>query len=248
MRRETETFFRHILDGNLSPGEFLKADYSFLNRELAAHYGVEDVEGSEMQRVSMKGTPRGGLLGQSLLLTASANGVDTSPVVRGIYVLDKLLGHTAPIPPPDVPEIEPDIRGAKTIREQLARHREIATCAECHRKIDPLGFALEQFDAIGAWRTVYQMDGKEVSIDVSGKLPNGDTFDTVIQFRRHLIKREDQFTRCLTEKLLTYAVGRELEFGDRPTVDAVLGELKQNEKGLRDLIRLVVLSETFRKN
>ena len=248
MRGETESFFRHILDGNLPPGEFLKADYSFLNRELAAHYGIEGVEGSELQRVSLRGTSRGGLLGQSLLLTASANGVDTSPVVRGIYVLDKILGRTAPIPPPEVPEIDPDIRGAKTIREQLARHREIATCAECHRKIDPLGFALEQFDAIGGWRTVYQMGGKKVPIDVAGKLPNGDTFETVTEFRRHLINREEQFARCLAEKLLTYAIGRELEIGDRAATDAIVRELTEDKRGLRDLIRLVVLSETFRKN
>jgi hypothetical protein len=245
MRKETELFFGHILDKNLPPREFLAADYSFLNRELAEHYGMSGLKGNHLRRVSLKGIPRGGLLGQGAFLTASANGVDTSPVVRGIYILEKLLGYTPPPPPDDVPDIEPDIRGAKTIREQLAKHREIATCAECHRKIDPLGFALENFDAIGGWRDEY---GKELPIDATGKLPNGDTFATVPEFRKHIIKREGQFTRSLTEKLLTYAAGRELVPSDRPAIDAVLREMKQDNKGLRDLIEAVVLSEVFGKN
>jgi len=165
--------------------------------------------------------------------------------VRGIYVLEKLLGYTPPPPPDDVPDIEPDIRGAKTIREQLAKHREIATCAECHRKIDPLGFALENFDAIGGWRDEY---GKNLPIDASGKLPNGDTFSTVPEFQQHIIKREGQFTRSLTEKLLTYGTGRELVPTDRSAIDAILREMKQDNKGLADLIEAVVLSEVFGKN
>ncbi|MDB4664769.1 DUF1592 domain-containing protein [Verrucomicrobia bacterium] len=245
MRKETQAFFRHLLDHNLSPRGFLDADYSFLNRELALHYGIEDIEGNHLRRVSLKGTPRGGLMGQGAFLTASANGVDTSPVVRGIYVLEKLLGYTPPPPPDDVPDIEPDIRGAKTIREQLAKHREIATCAECHRRIDPLGFALENFDAIGAWRDDYE---KNLPIDASGELPNGDTFSSVPEFRNYIIKREGQFTRSLTEKLLTYATGRELVPSDRPTVDAILREMKQDNKGLGDLIEAVVLSKVFGKN
>ena len=245
MRNETQTFFRHVLDHNLSTREFLNADYSFLNRELALHYGIEGIEGNHLRRVSLKGTPRGGLLGHGSFLTASANGVDTSPVVRGIYMLEKLLGYTPPPPPDDVPDIEPDIRGAKTIREQLAKHREIATCAECHRKIDPFGFALENFDAIGRWRNEY---GKNMPIDASGELPNGDAFSTVPEFGKHIIKREGQFSRSLTEKLLTYAIGRELVPSDRPAIDAILREMRQDNKGLRDLIEAVVLSEVFGKN
>ena len=245
MRNETQTFFRHVLDHNLSTREFLNADYSFLNRELALHYGIEGIEGNHLRRVSLKGTPRGGLLGHGSFLTASANGVDTSPVVRGIYMLEKLLGYTPPPPPDDVPDIEPDIRGAKTIREQLAKHREIATCAECHRKIDPFGFALENFDAIGRWRNEY---GKNMPIDASGELPNGDAFSTVPEFGKHIIKREGQFTRSLTEKLLSYATGRELVPSDRPAIDAILREMRQDNKGLRDLIEAVVLSEVFGKN
>jgi len=245
MRNETQTFFRHVLDHNLSTREFLNADYSFLNRELALHYGIEGIKGNHLSRVSLKGTPRGGLLGHGSFLTASANGVDTSPVVRGIYMLEKLFGYTPPPPPDDVPDIEPDIRGAKTIREQLAKHREIATCAECHRKIDPFGFALENFDAIGRWRNEY---GKNMPIDASGELPNGDAFSTVPEFGKHIIKREGQFSRSLTEKLLTYAIGRELVPSDRPAIDAILREMRQDNKGLRDLIEAVVLSEVFGKN
>jgi hypothetical protein len=178
-------------------------------------------------------------------LTASANGVDTSPVVRGIYALEKLMGYTPPPPPDDVPEIEPDIRGALTVREELAKHRSIATCAECHRKIDPLGFALENFNAIGAYRTEY---GKNLPIDSSGKLPSGEAFDDIRQLRRLLIQRHETFTRSLTEKLLTYAIGRELEIGDRPSVDEILTELSGNQGGLRDLIRLIVQSKPFLTN
>ena len=245
MRRETELFFRHLLDHNRPPREFLDADYSFLNRELALHYGIDGVEGNALKRVSLKGTGRGGLMGQGAFLTASANGVDTSPVVRGIYVLEKLLGYTPPPPPPDVPTIEPDIRGAVTIRGQLEKHREIATCAECHRKIDPLGFALENFDAIGGWRTEY---GRNLPVDASGKLPDGATFKTPDEFRRLMAGRHEQFTRNLTEKLLTYALGRELIALDRPQLDAITTRMKQPHAGLRDLVEAVVLSKAFQSN
>ena len=144
-----------------------------------------------------------------------------------------------------MPEIEPDIRGALTVREELAKHRSIATCAECHRKIDPLGFALENFDPIGAWRTEY---GKKLPVDASGKLPSGEAFDDIRQLRTLLIERHELFTRSLTEKLMTYAIGRELEIGDRPSVDEILAELNSKEGGLRDLIRLVVLSKPFLSN
>ncbi|MCH2065018.1 MAG: DUF1592 domain-containing protein [Roseibacillus sp.] len=245
MRAETETFFKHVLDQNLPLREFLGADYSFLNRELALHYGIEGVQGNKLQRVSLKGSRRGGLIGQGAFLTASANGVDTSPVVRGIYVLEKILGYTPPPPPPDVPVIEPDIRGASTVREQLVKHREIATCAECHRKIDPLGFALENFDAIGGWRDRY--DGK-LKVDPSGKLPGGKIFSTNAEFRELMIGQDKTFIRCLTKKLLTYAVGRKLNSSDRPSIDGIGKEMARPEKGLRDLIQAVVASESFLQN
>ena len=245
MREETEMFFRHLLHNNLPLSEFLDADYSFLNRELALHYGIEGVQGNALRRVSLKGSRRGGLIGQGAFLTASANGVDTSPVVRGVYMLEKMLGYTPPPPPPDVPIIEPDIRGAVTVREQLEKHREVATCAECHRKIDPLGFALENFDAIGGWRDSYE---KNRPIDSAGKLPGGDSFRTVSEFRRLLLERQGQFNRGLTEKLMTYALGRELEVSDRPSIDAILTDLNDADGGLRDLLRLIILSDLFLSN
>ncbi len=245
MAKETEMFFRHILDENRPPQRFLDADYTFVNRELAAHYGLPPIEGNELRQVSTQGTVRGGLMTHGSFLTASANGVDTSPVVRGIYGLEKLLGYTPPPPPADVPEVEPDIRGALTVREELVKHRSIASCAECHRKIDPLGFALENFDAIGAWRTQY---GRGLPVDASGHLPSGEKFDDVRQLRTLLIKRHETFTRSLTEKLMTYALGRELEIGDRPVTDKILAELRESNGGLRDLIRLVVSSDSFARN
>ncbi len=245
MVTETETFFRHVLDNNLSPREFLSADYSFLNRELARHYGIEDIEGDHFRRVPLTGTPRGGLLGQGSFLMASANGVDTSPVVRGIYVLENVLGYTPPPPPDDVPEIEPDTRGATTIRDQLVKHREMPTCAQCHSKIDPPGFALENFDAIGGWRTHYT---RSAAIDPSGQLPNGEAFQSFVEFRELMTKRHAEFTRCLTEKLLTYAIGRELGISDRPAIDAIVQDVQEKNKSLRDLITLVILSDPFKSN
>ena len=245
MRAETETFFRHILDKNLPPREFLAANYTFLNRELALHYGLPPVEGGQLRQVSLPKGERGGLLTQASFLTASANGVDTSPVVRGVYVQEKLLGYTPPPPPPDVPTIEPDASGAKTIREQLAKHRENATCASCHSKIDPYGFALENFNAIGGWRANYSKDHK---IDASGALPTGETFTGITDFRRLLISRHEQFTRALTQNLLSYALGREPAFTDRVVVDGIMNDLSSKQGGFRDLIRAVVLSEPFGKN
>ena len=244
MRAETESFFNHVMKNNLPLSEFLGANYSFLNRELAFHYGITGVQGNQLQRVALNGNQRGGILGHGSFLTASANGVDTSPVVRGIYVLEKILGYTPPPPPPDVPAVEPDIRGASSIRELLEKHRENTTCAECHRKIDPLGFALENFDAVGKWRENYP--GK-LDIDSAGSLPGGDRFRSLPEFRKLLLARQDQFNRCITEKLLTYALGRQLDINDRPEVDHILSQLDEDH-GLRDLIQLIVGSETFQNN
>lgn len=246
MMAETETFFRHVLDNNLSPGEFLSADYSFLNRELARHYGLEGMEGHELRRVSLAGTRRRGLTGHALVQVASANGVDTSPVVRGIYVLENLLGRSPPPPPPDVPLIESDVSEAKTIRELLAKHREVPTCTECHRKIDPLGFALENFDAAGLWRTRYGNRGRK--IDASGILPSGEPFSEVSEFQELLSRRSDDFTRCLIEKMMTYSLGRTLGLGDRAAIDKIQRDLLAGQGGLQDLIAGVVLSNSFLNN
>lgn len=245
MQGETEHFFRYILSENLPLDEFLNARYSFLNRELALHYGIQGIQGNQLRKVSLQDHHRGGLLGHGSVLTASANGVDTSPVIRGIYVLEKFLGYTPPPPPPDVPAVEPDIRGAATIRELLEKHRQVSSCAECHRKIDPLGFALENFDAVGAWRNQY--DGK-LPIDPSGTMPDGRQFGNVSEFRRLLHTRRDEFNRCLTEKLMAYALGRKLDINDRPAIDEILSTLKTEQGGLQDLIRLIALSDPFLNN
>ena len=213
-----------------------------MNRELAEHYGMPGLEGNEFRKVSLSENQRGGILGHGSFLTASANGVDTSPVVRGIYVMNKLLDYTPPPPPDDVPEIEPDVTGATTLREQLVKHRADATCAQCHNKIDPAGFALENFDAIGTWREKYD---RKLEVDPSGKLPDGQTFSSVNEFRNLVVAQDETFTRCLTKKLLTYAIGRQLNSGDRPSLDHISKEMADKDKGIRDLIQAVVASESF---
>ena len=245
MRNETEHFFRHILDNNLPLREFLAADYSFLNRELAEHYGMPGLKGNHFRKVSLPDASRAGILGHGSFLTASANGVDTSPVVRGIYLMNKLLDYTPPPPPADVPAIEPDVRGATTLREQLIKHRADATCAQCHNKIDPPGFALENYDPIGGWRDQYD---RKLKVDPSGKLPDGKTFASNAEFKKLVVAQEYTFIRCLTKKLLTYATGRELNSSDRPSIDRISKEIAGNDKGLRDLIQSIVASESFMQN
>jgi len=245
MRRETEHFFGHILRENLPLRELLAADYSFLNRELAEHYGMPGLIGNHFRKVNLPTSTRGGILGHASFLTASANGVDTSPVVRGIYVMNKLLGYTPPPPPDDVPAIEPDVSGATTLREQLVRHRADAACAQCHNKIDPAGFALENYDAIGGWRDQYE--GK-LKVIPSGKLANGKSFESNAEFRKLLVAQEETFTRCLTKKMLTYAIGRQLNSSDRPGIDGISKEMAGARKGLQDLIQAVVASKSFQQN
>ncbi len=245
MRKETELLFEHVLTTNLPILELLSADYSFMNRELAAHYGISGLEGNEFRKVSLSGAERGGILGHGSFLTASANGVDTSPVVRGIYVMNKLLDYTPPPPPDDVPEIEPDVTGATTLREKLVKHRADASCAQCHKKIDPAGFAMENYDAIGAWRVKYD---RKLDVDPSGQLPNGKTFSTPGEFKNLVLEQEKTFIRCLTKKMLTYAIGRKLNSGDRLVVDGMVEEMNNSSGGLRDLVKQVVLSKTFRNN
>jgi hypothetical protein len=182
-------------------------------------------------------------LGQASVLTVTANGIDTSPVVRGVWLLENILGTPPSPPPPDVPPLDPDVRGAKSIREQLEKHRSVATCFECHRKIDPLGFALENFDAIGKWRDSY---GGNTKIDSAGELPSGKAFTGVAEFKQALLERQPQFVTALTAKLLAYATGRRVGPADRPQIDRIARELEQRGNGLRDLIELVATSEAFR--
>ena len=178
---------------------------------------------------------RGGLLGQASILTLTANGVDTSPVIRGAWVLENILGTPAPPPPPSVPVIEPDTRGATTIRERLEKHRAVASCATCHALIDPPGFALESFDAIGRWRDAYREGEQRLPVDPSGEL-SGAAFTTIVDFKQQLLGRPERFARCLVEKLLVMALGRELDVADRPVVRQILARAAPAGYRLRDLI------------
>jgi len=242
MRTETEMFTRFALDENLSVDYFLDADFTFVNEDLAELYGLEGIEGAAFRKVALTDPRRGGLLGQASILTVTANGVDTSPVLRGVWLLENLLGTPPPPPPPDVEPLDPDIRGTTTIREQLTKHRETEACNECHRKIDPLGFALENFDPIGQWRDMY---GDRAEIDASGKLPSGEQFEDVVNFKKALLAKKDIFSRALTKKMLSYALGRRIEIMDRTEIDRILESMEETGDGFRDLVRLIVLSETF---
>ncbi len=246
MLAETQAFFRHLLDENLPITNFLDSDFAFLNGNLARHYGIDNVSGHALRKVKLNDPRRGGLLGQASIATASANGIDTSPVIRGIWILENLLGDPPNPPPPDIEPIEPDIRGVTTIREQLMKHRSVETCAECHRKIDPLGFAMENFDPIGGWRSKYMQTKNRPPVDASGQFPDGRGFKDIVELKAHLLNRKHQFAHCLTEKMLTYATGRTMNAVDRPHIDKIVDELEKRGWGLRDLVLLVAGSEPFR--
>lgn len=252
MKEEIRIFTRHLLESDGPITDYLFSDYTFVNRNLAEHYKLDanfDPEKAHhFQRVALVDKKRrGGLLGMGGVLTVSANGIETSPVVRGVYLLENILG-TPPAPPPDdVPPIDPDIRGATTIRDQLAKHRELATCNECHRNIDPPGFALENYDPIGGWRNHYS-DGKKTGpeIDASGELASGEAFENVYGFKKLLLERKDVFARHLTDRLLTYATGRKMEALDRSDIDRIVATVAESDDGMRTLVREVVASGIFR--
>ena len=249
MKEETRRYFHHVLVNNRPIEEFIDSDYSFVNRYIADLYGFEGVQGDHFRKVRFADrNMRGGILGHASILTATSNGVETSPVIRGIWILENILGTPPSPPPPDVDPLEPDIRGATTIREQLQKHRQVETCYECHRKIDPLGFAMESYDPIGRYRNFYRNDQGSVThkIETSGELPSGETFENMSELKDILLERKDLFTRCLTEKLLTFALGRKLTFGDRATVTQICEDLENRGNGLQDLVELVVLSDVFR--
>ncbi|MEZ5940719.1 MAG: DUF1592 domain-containing protein [Planctomycetaceae bacterium] len=245
MRRETEMFTRHLLDENKSVIHFVDADFTFANRPLAKFYGAEPPAKPKFAQVALNDNRRGGLLGQASVLTVTANGIDTSPVLRGTWVLENIFGRRPSPPPPDVEPLDPDIRGAVTIRDQLEKHRASEACADCHRSIDPLGFALENFDAIGRWRSSY---GKGLPIDASGELEDGGTFQDIRDFKSHLKENPDRFTRTVTRKLLAYSLGRQLTPADNEHVEAIADEAQKSGNGFRDLVKQVVLSELFSRS
>ena len=242
-RAEVRLLFRTLLDTDGTLMDLLDGEYALVNRPLAEHYGLPPVAGLEFRRVALSERRRGGLLGTAAFLTASANGVDTSPVVRGIFVHEKLLGRSPAPPPPGVPALEPDTRGATTVREQLDAHRADPSCASCHDWIDPPGFALESYDAIGGWREQYE-NGADV--DASGEIA-GEPFQDIVQFKDRLRERSDTFRRNLIEKLLRYALGRELGTAEHAAIDEIAERVQQRGDGLRAAVHEVVQSPLFRK-
>lgn len=243
MRRETELFFAYIVHEDRSVTELLVADYTFINERLARHYGLPNVTGDAFQRVSLAGTPRGGLLTHGSILTVTSNPARTSPVKRGRWILENLLGEPPPPPPPNVPELVDEGKELTgTLRQQMEQHRANPTCAVCHTKMDALGFALENFDAVGAWRL---FDGKH-PVDASGELPNGGKFDGPAELAAYMrANMQGEFVHCMAEKMLTYALGRGLEFYDQCAVDKIIEEMSHNENRFSSLILGVVRSEPF---
>ncbi|MCA9036693.1 MAG: DUF1592 domain-containing protein [Planctomycetaceae bacterium] len=249
MKTETRLFARYLLDNNLSVCNFLDSDFTILNKPLADLYGLnEPFEDAGFHLVKLADRRRGGLLGQASVLTVTANGIDTSPVVRGVWLLNNILGTPPSPPPPDVPPLDPDVRGAESIRDQLAKHRDVSACYDCHRRIDPPGFALENFDPIGRWRERYK---RGPVIDASGELPTGQDFRDVRGLKKLLLEQDELFIRNLTSQLLAYAVGRDMEIEDRPAIDtiveAAVGQAAADGQpaGFRDLLQHVVTSEIF---
>ena len=242
MVRESELFFEHIVREDRSLLELLKSNYTFLNERLAKHYAIEGVEGPGFRRVRLSGEQRGGVLTHASVLTVSSYPTRTSPVLRGLWVLENLLGDRPPDPPEDVPELDEQAVGnAASLRQQLERHRADPSCAVCHERMDPIGFGLENYNAIGGWRTA---DGN-FPIDATGELPGGTRFDGPAGLRALLYAQQGQFARNLTEKMLTYALGRGLETYDEPAVEEISRDIAGNGYRFSRLVLGVVESMPF---
>jgi hypothetical protein len=263
MVKETLLFFEEVLKNDLSLTNFVSSDFTMLNGRLARHYGIPGVTGQEFKKVALpKDSHRGGVLTMASVMKVTANGTTTSPVLRGAWVLDRILGTPPPKPTVDVEAVEPDIRGATTIREQLAKHRQRAECAGCHAKIDPPGFALESFDVIGGWRDYYRSVGKGGPAIVNGRtmrykkgpdvdagdvMPDGAKFANIDEFKQLLLQDKDQLARALTEKLLTYGTGAAPGKSDRTEIDAIVAKVRDNKYGFRTLVHEVVQSKIFQQ-
>ena len=246
MRTETQMLFAHIMRQNRGILELLDADYTFVNERLARHYGIAAVRGKEFQRVSLQGTGRSGVLTHASVLTVTSNPTRTSPVKRGKWVLENLLGESPPPPPANVPDLmegeKAELQG--TLRQRMEQHRSNPNCATCHQQMDPLGFAFENFNAIGEWR---KTDGK-FPIDASGELPSGEKFQGAAELTALLAKQKrTQFVRCFAEKLLTYALGRGLEYYDKCAVDKITAALAKDDHKFEMLVLEIVRSEPFQK-
>jgi hypothetical protein len=242
MKKETQLFFSNIIHEDRSILEFLTAKYTFVNEPLAKLYGIPNVKGEQFRKVDLTGTPRVGVLTQGSVLTVSSYPTRTSPVIRGKWILENILNTPPPPPPANVPSLkESEAGSAMSVRQSLEQHRADPNCAGCHARMDPLGFGLENFDAIGRYRTE---DGK-FPIDSSGKLPNGKSFANAEELIQILQTDKDAFARCLTEKLLTFAIGRGLERYDRPVVSAIARRLADNQYKFSTLVMEIVNSAPF---
>ena len=244
--QETELFFESLLREDRSLFELLDANYTFLNQRLAEHYGIPNVYGAQFRRVALADANRGGLLGQGSILTVTSYPNRTSVVQRGRWILENLLGAPPPPPPPDVPDLKPHGQDGRqlTLREQMEQHRANAVCASCHARMDPIGFSLENYDAIGRWRS------KDAGspINATGKLPDGTEFDGPAGLKKLLLsKYRDDFAAAVTERLLTYALGRGLEYYDEPAIRAITRQAARDNYRLSALIQAIVESTPFQK-
>jgi len=245
MQRETELLLDSVVRENRGVLELLTADYTFLNERLAQHYGIPGVQGADFRRVSLPAdSPRRGLLGHGSILTVTSPAIRTSPVIRGKWILNNVLGAPPPDPPPNVPALSDRRTQGKvqTMRERMAQHRANAVCASCHSMIDPAGFALENFDAIGRWRDV---DESFNAIDASGALPDGSKFNGVAELRAALTRQPDRFAFTVTERLMTYALGRGVEYYDMPAIRQILREAAPGGYRMRSLLLGIVQSYPF---
>jgi hypothetical protein len=264
MIEETQLFFAELLKQNLNVTNLVNSDFAMLNERLAKHYGIPDVNGVNVRRVALpKESVRGGLLTEASILKVTANGTTTSPVKRGAWIMTRIIGRPPSPPPEAVSAVEPDIRGATTIREQLAKHRNQESCNVCHRNIDPAGFALESFDVMGGWRDRYRSVGGPEKVkgighngnyfhfslgpkvDSSGELPDGRKFDDVRQLKICLASDPDQLARNLAKQLTVYATGAAIRFSDRPALAKILAENRKANYGMRELIHEIVQSDLF---
>ncbi len=262
---ETRAFFAELIRQDLPARNAIASDFVMINERLAAHYGLPGVQGSQIRRVALPpDSVRGGLLTQASVLKVTANGTTTSPVVRGAWMMERILGKPVPPPPPGTTAIEPDVRGATTMRQILDKHRNDQSCNVCHKKIDPAGFALENFDVFGGWRDKYRAlaEGEKAPgigkngqrfafryiqpVDASGSLPDGRGFKDVRELKRLLLKDERQIARNLTHQLIVFATGASVQFSDHPKVESILDRAASKGYGMKTLIQLLIESEMFR--
>jgi len=245
MKGETKTYFKYILTQNRSVLEFLNSNYSFINEPLAAHYGISGVTGDELRRVTLTGNQRGGILSQASILAITSNPTRTSPVKRGKWVLENILGTPPPPPPPGVGDLGDanQVLSAKNLRERLELHRKKPDCFSCHSRMDPLGFSMENYDAVGRWRKTEN----GLPIDNSGVLPDGKKFAGPSQLKDILLQKKDQFVHTLSDRLMTYALGRGMDPSDRCVLDDITRKTASNQYQFQTIITEIVRSDPFRK-